>query len=49
MVRFIAAAMLVVAAAAPALACGLNQSATADQSAAASQAQQSKPAHQHRS
>jgi hypothetical protein len=46
MIRFIAAAMFVVAAAAPALACELNQSAATDsQSTAASQAQQSKPVH----
>ena len=49
MIRLIAAAMFVVAAAAPALACELNQSAAAAQSTAASQAQQSKPANQHRS
>jgi hypothetical protein len=47
MIRLIAAAVFVVAAAAPALACELNQSAAADQSTAASQAQQGKPAHQH--
>jgi hypothetical protein len=48
MIRFIAAAMFVVAAAAPALACELNQSAATDsQSTASSQAQQSKPVHQH--
>jgi hypothetical protein len=48
MIRFITAAMFVVAAVAPALACELNQSAAADsQSSAASQAQQSKMAHHH--
>jgi hypothetical protein len=47
MIRLIAAAMFVVAAVAPALACELNQSAAADQSAATSQAQQSKPVHHH--
>ena len=48
MIRLIAAAMFVVATAAPALACELNQSAAAgSQSTAASQAQQSKPVHQH--
>jgi len=48
MTRLIAAAMFVVASAAPALACELNQSAAAgSQSTVASQAQQSKPANQH--
>jgi hypothetical protein len=48
MTRLIAAAMFVVAAAAPAVACELNQSAAAgSQSTTASQAQQSKPVHQH--
>ena len=50
MIRLIAAAMFVVAAAAPALACELNQPAAAgSQSTAASQAQQSKPVHHNRS
>jgi hypothetical protein len=50
MVRLIAVAMFVVAAAAPALACELNQPAAAgSQSTAASQAQQSKPVHHNRS
>jgi hypothetical protein len=48
MTRLIAAALFVVAAAAPALACEWNKSAATDsQSTVASQAQQSKPAHQH--
>jgi hypothetical protein len=48
MTRLIAAALFVVAAAAPALACEWNKSAATDsQSTVASQAQQSKPVHQH--
>ncbi|HEY0723919.1 MAG TPA: hypothetical protein VGD41_08065 [Pyrinomonadaceae bacterium] len=47
MARLIAAALFVVAAAAPALACEWNKSAATDQSTVASQAQQSKPVHQH--
>jgi hypothetical protein len=48
MTRLIAAAMFVVAAAAPALACEWNKSAGVNsQSTAGSQAQQSKPVHQH--
>ena len=50
MTRLIAAALFVAAAAAaaPALACEWNKSATTDsQSTVASQAQQSKPVHQH--
>jgi hypothetical protein len=47
MARLIAAAILVVVAAAPALACEWNKSAATDsQSTVASQAQQSKPLHQ---
>jgi hypothetical protein len=47
MTRLIAAALFVVAAAAPALACEWNKSAATDsQSTVASQAQQSKPVHQ---
>ena len=44
MIRLIAAAVFVVAAAAPALACELNQSAA---TGSQSTAQQSKPVHQH--
>jgi len=48
MSRLIAAAVFIVAAAAPAVACEWNKSAgTASQSTVASQAQQSKMAHQH--
>ena len=47
MTRLIAAAILIAAATAPALACEWNKSAgTESQSSVASQAQQSKPAHQ---
>jgi hypothetical protein len=47
MTRLIAAAVLIAAAAAPALACEWNKSAaTGSQSTVASQAQQSKPVHQ---
>jgi hypothetical protein len=50
MTRLIAVAVFVAAAVAPALACEWNKSAGADsQSTVASQAQQSKPVHQHRS
>jgi hypothetical protein len=48
MTRFIAAAIFIVAAAAPALACEWDKSAATDsQSTVASQSHQSKPAHQH--
>ena len=48
MTRLIAAAVFIVAAVAPGLACEWNKSAgTASQSTVASQAQQSKPVHQH--
>jgi hypothetical protein len=48
MTRLIAAALFAVAAIAPAIACEFNKSAgTESQSTVASQAQQSKPVHQH--
>ena len=48
MTRLIAAAALIIAVAAPALACeGDKSAATGSQSTVASQAQQSKPVHQH--
>ena len=48
MTRFIAAAALIIAVAAPALACEWEKSAaTGSRPTVASQAQQSKPVHQH--